>query len=96
MALVLVSLSLATQVELGYEHGVATGRPCRGREPMARESDVDLLMAASGSLDINTIVSDETFCNFPTKPSVTPCSTRSRINSKKHVIKGKIQTFTIV
>jgi len=36
------------------------------------------------------------FCNYPTKPSATPCSTRSRINSKKHVIKEKIQTFSIV
>jgi len=36
------------------------------------------------------------FCNFPTKLLATPCSTRSRINSKKHVNKEKIQKFTIV
>ena len=35
---------------------------------------------------LNMIVTDETFCNFATKPSATPCSTRSRINSKEHVI----------
>jgi len=34
-------------------------------------------------------------CNT-TKPSATPRSTRSCINNKKHVIKEKIQTFTIV
>jgi len=32
-----------------------------------------------------------------TKPSATPCSNKSCINSKKHVIKEKIQTlFKIV
>ena len=31
-----------------------------------------------------------------TKPSETPWSTKSRINSKKHVIKEKIQTFSVV
>ena len=56
---------------------------------------------ASGSFDdgiwlawyfLYTSVTDET----STKPSATPCSTRSRINSKKRVIKEKIQTFTMV
>ena len=45
---------------------------------------------------LNTIVTDETFSVIPTKPSATPCSARNRINSKKHVVKEKIQTFTIV
>jgi len=65
---------------------------------MAREPDVALLMTASGSLDIflTRLLWMKLCCNFPTKPSATPCSTRSRINSKKHVIKEKIQTFTIV
>ena len=68
---------------------------------MAREPDVTLLMTASSSLDyfINTVVTIETFSVisiYPTtKPSATPCSTRSCINSKKHVIKEKIQTFTL-
>jgi len=68
---------------------------------MARDPDVALLMAASGSLDIfltrflrmklSVISIYQT-----TKPSATLCSTRSRINSKKHVIKETFQTFTIV
>jgi len=50
---------------------------------------------------LNTIVTNETSVIFQlpyqtTKPSATSCSTRSRINSKKHVSKEKIQTFTIV
>jgi len=45
---------------------------------------------------LNTIVTDETFSVIPTKPSAAPCNARNRINSKKHVIKEKIQTFTIV
>ena len=70
----------------------------RGQEPMAREPDAALLMTTSGSLDIflTRFYEWNCFCNFPTKPSATQCSTRSRINSKKYVIKNKIQTFTIV
>ena len=70
----------------------------RDREPMAREPDVALLMTASGSLDIflTRLLRMQLFCNFPTKPSVTLCNITSRINSKKHVTKEKIQTFTIV
>jgi len=47
---------------------------------------------------LNTIVTNETSAiALPDyKSSATPCSTRSRINSKKHVINEKIQTFTIV
>jgi len=45
---------------------------------------------------LNTIVTENFLCNFPTKPSATLCSARSRINSKKQVIKEKIQVFTIV
>jgi len=65
---------------------------------MAREPDVALLMTASGSLDIflTQLLRLKIFRNFPTKPSETPCSTRSRINSQKQVVKEKIQTFTIV
>jgi len=69
---------------------------------MAREPDVALLMTVSGLLDIylTRLLRIKLFLQFSiyqtTKPSVTPCSTRSRINSKKHVIKEKIQTFTIV
>jgi len=68
---------------------------------MAREPDVALLIKASGSLDIflTRLLRMKLFLYFSiyqtTKPSATPCSTRSR-NSKKHVIKEKIQTFTIV
>jgi len=73
----------------------------QGQEPTAREPDVALLMTASGSLDIflTRLLRMKLFLQFSicqtTKPSATPCSTRSRINSKKHIIK-KIQTFTIV
>jgi len=69
-----------------------------GREPMAREPDVALLMTASGSLDIflTRLLRVKLFCNFPTKPSATPYSTRRRINRQKQVIKEKNQTFTIV
>jgi len=71
---------------------------------MAREPDVVVLMTASGSLDIFLTrllqLRMKRFLQFSiyqtTKPSATPCSTKSRINSKKHVIKEKIQTFTIV
>ena len=67
---------------------------------MAREPDADvaLLITASGSLDIflTRLLRRKIFCNFPTNPSATPCSARSRVNSKKHVIEEKIQTFTTV
>jgi len=46
---------------------------------MAREPDVALLMTASGLLDIFFLY----FSIYQTtKSSTTPCSTRSRINSK--------------
>jgi len=59
------------------------------------------LMTASGSLDIFlTRLLRMKLLEFSvyqtTKPSATPCSTRSRINSKTHVIKEKSQTFAIV
>ena len=60
---------------------------------MARESDVALFMTASGSLDIflTRLLRMKLFLWFSiyltTKPSATPCSTRSRIYSKKHVIR---------
>jgi len=69
---------------------------------MAREPDVALLMMASGSLDIflTRLLRMKLFLYFSiyqtTKPSATACNTRSRINSKKHVIKEKIQTYAIV
>jgi len=71
----------------------------RGREPMAREPDVALLMTASGSswYFLNTIVTNETFSVIFHLPHYKVIhSTRRRINSKKHAIKKKIQTFTIV
>jgi len=58
---------------------------------MAREPDVALLMAASGSLDIflTRFLRMKLFLQFSnyqtTKPSTIQCSTRSRINSNKHV-----------
>jgi len=42
---------------------------------------------------LNTIVTNETFCNFPTKLSATPCSIRSRINSKKDVTKENSEIY---
>ena len=74
----------------------------RDREPMTGEPDVALLMTASGSIDIflTRFLRMKLFLKFfiyqTTKPSATPCSTRSGISSKKHVIKEKIQTFAIV
>jgi len=69
---------------------------------MAREPDVALLMTACGSFGIflTPLLRMKLFLQFSTyhttKPSATACSTRSRINSKKHVIKERIHTFTIV
>jgi len=69
---------------------------------MAREPDEALLITASGSLDIflTRLLRMKLFLQFniyqTTKPSETPWSTKSRINSKKHVIKEKIQTFSVV
>jgi len=68
---------------------------------MACEPHVALLKTASGSLDIFlSLLWMKLFLWFfiyqTTKPSASPCSTRSCISSKKHVIKEKIQTFTIV
>ena len=71
---------------------------------MAREPDVALLMAASGSLHIFLTrllqLRMKRFLQFSiyqtTKSSATPCSTKSHINNKKHLITEKIQTFTIV
>ena len=49
---------------------------------------------------LNTIIRMKLFLYFSiyqtTNSSATPCSSRSHINSKKHVIKEKIKTFTIV
>jgi len=62
---------------------------------MARDPDVALLMTASGSLDIflTRLLRLKLFLLFSHKAI---SNTRSRINSKKHIIKEKIQTFTIV
>jgi len=65
---------------------------------MTREPDVDLLMTAFGSLDIvlTRLLRMKLLLSFSYKLSATPCSTRSRINSKKHAIKEKIQTISTV
>jgi len=68
-----------------------------GREPMAREPDVALFVAASGSLNIflMRLLRMKLFLSFSiyltTKPQATPCSTTSRISSGKHVIKRKFR-----
>ena len=73
-----------------------------GQEPMAREPDVALLMTAPASLDIflTRFLRMRHFLQFSiyntTKSSAIPCSTWSRINSKKYVIKTIIHTLPML
>jgi len=63
---------------------------------MANEPDEALFMTASGSVDIflTRLLWMKLFLQFfiyqTIRPSTTPCSTRNRIYSKKHVVKEKI------
>jgi len=64
---------------------------------MAREPDVALLMTAPGSLDIvlTRLLRMKLFLQFSYKAISNTMQHQRRINSKKHAIKEKIQTFAI-
>jgi len=82
---------LATLVKPSEKSTCTDSLYISGREPMAREPDVDLLMAASGSLGIflTRLLQQKLLLIFSiyqtTTPSVTPCKTRRCINSEKNV-----------
>jgi len=64
----------------------------RGREPLTREPVVAPLMTPSPDIFLNTNVTDETFCDFPTKPSAPEVA----LTVRSMLLKRKFRHLPIV